>query len=123
MVERAQQNPKITFHLNSVVDEISGTSEVESVKITDKISGESSIIEARGFFAALGHVPATGLFKAAGVETDENGYIITATGSGATNIPGVFAAGDCMDNRYRQAIVAAGNGARAALDAEKYLAG
>ena len=122
MVERAMKNEKITFHLNSVVEEISGTSEVESVRITDKISGESTIIEAKGFFAALGHVPATELFKNSGVATDETGYIITANDSSATNIPGVFAAGDCMDNRYRQAIVAAGNGARAALDAEKYLA-
>ena len=123
MVERARKNEKITFHLNSTVEEICGISEVESVKITDKISGEKSILNVRGFFAALGHVPATTLFKSAGVETDDNGYIKVAADSSATNIPGVFAAGDCMDPRYRQAIIAAGNGAKAALDAEKYLAG
>lgn len=123
MVERAKNNPKITFHVNSVVEEIIGKSEVEGVKISDKISGDTTVIEARGFFAALGHSPATALFKNAGVETDETGYIKTAPDSSATCIPGVFAAGDCMDPRYRQAIVAAGNGAKAALDAEKYLAG
>ena len=123
MVERARKNEKITFHLNATVEEICGNSEVESVKITDKVSGKTSILEVRGFFAALGHVPATALFKASGVETDDNGYIKVATTSSATNIPGVFAAGDCMDPRYRQAIIAAGNGAKAALDAEKYLAG
>ena len=123
MVERAKKNEKITFHLNSVVEEICGESQVESVRISDKNSGEKSVIEAKGFFAALGHVPATGLFREAGVETDEQGYIKVSPGSNATNIPGVFAAGDCMDPRYRQAIVAAGNGARAALDAEKYLEG
>ena len=123
MVERAKSNPKITFHLNSVVDEITGKSEVEGVKITDKNSGISTVIEAKGFFAALGHEPATELFRNAGVEVNSNGYIKVAPDSSATNIPGVFAAGDCMDPRYRQAIIAAGNGARAALDAEKYLAG
>lgn len=123
MVERARNNKKIIFHLNSTVEEICGESQVESIRIADKATGNISSIEVRGFFAALGHVPATGLFKAAGVETDESGYIKVFSGTAATNIPGVFAAGDCMDPRYRQAIVAAGNGARAALDAEKYLEG
>ena len=123
MVERAKNNPKIKFHLNCIVDEIVGQSEVEGVRITDKNSGAQEVISAKGFFAALGHVPATELFRNAGVDTDAAGYIKVAPDSSATNIPGVFAAGDCMDPRYRQAIIAAGNGARAALDAEKYLAG
>lgn len=121
MVERARSNPKIKMHLNCVVEEIIGASEVEAVRILNKISNESEIISAKGFFAALGHLPATELFKNSGVEVDENGYIVTSGKSSETNIPGVFAAGDCMDPRYRQAIIAAGNGARAALDAEKYL--
>ena len=121
MVERAKNNPKITMHLDCVVEEIMGTSEVESVRILNKASNSSEIIPAKGFFAALGHEPATGLFDASGVAVDEHGYIITSGKSSETNIPGVFAAGDCMDPRYRQAIIAAGNGARAALDAEKYL--
>ena len=82
----------------------------------------SRLKAAKAFFAALGHTPATELFKAAGVATDENGYIIVENNTSLTNIPGVFAAGDCMDPRYRQASVAAGNGVKAALDAEKYLA-
>ena len=121
MVERAKSNPKIKLHLNCVVEEIIGTSEVEAVRIKNNLSNENETIPAKGFFAALGHVPATELFSNAGVEVDDHGYIITSGKNSETNIPGVFAAGDCMDPRYRQAIIAAGNGARAALDAEKYL--
>lgn len=121
MVERARNNPKITMHLNCVVEEISGASEVEAVRIKNNVSNAVETIAAKGFFAALGHSPATELFKNSGVAVDDNGYIITSGKNSETNIPGVFAAGDCMDPRYRQAIIAAGNGARAALDAEKYL--
>ena len=123
MVERARQNQKIKFHLNCTVEEILGSGEVEGIRICDKSTGETRVIPVRGFFAALGHVPATELFKAAGVEVDENGYIKVQGSSTLTNIPGVFAAGDCMDSRYRQASVAAGTGVKAALDAEKYLDG
>ena len=121
MVERARNNPKITLHLNCVVEEISGANEVEAVRIKNNVSNAVETISAKGFFAALGHSPATELFKNSGVAVDDSGYIITSGKTSETNIPGVFAAGDCMDPRYRQAIIAAGNGARAALDAEKYL--
>lgn len=121
MVDRAMSNEKINFHLNSVVEEIMGDKEVEAVRIKDNASGETEIIPVKGFFAALGHVPATGLFGSAGIQLDDHGYIVTDGKTSETNIAGVFAAGDCMDPRYRQAIIAAGNGARAALDAEKYL--
>ena len=122
MVERARAHEKITFHLNSTITEITGNDEVDGVLITDKNTNATELIPAKGFFAALGHTPSTALFKAAGVATDDNGYIIVENNTSLTNIPGVFAAGDCMDPRYRQASVAAGNGVKAALDAEKYLA-
>ena len=121
MVERARNNPKITMHLNCVVEEISGASEVEAVRIKNNVSNAVENIAAKVFFAALGHSPATELFKNSGVAVDDNGYIITSGKTSETNIPGVFAAGDCADHRYRQAITAAAAGCRAAIDAERYL--
>merc|ERR1712000_601407 len=84
-------------------------------------TGKQETIEANGLFYAVGHDPATALFKGQ-VDTDEEGYIITKPGTSYTNIEGVFAAGDVQDKRYRQAITSAGSGCIAALEAEKYLA-
>lgn len=123
MVERAQSNPKIIFHLNSRITEVLGETKVSSVRIVDTASRAESVLPCQAVFAALGHEPCNAVFKAAGVAVDANGYFATDGCSTHTNIAGVFAAGDCADPHYRQAITAAGTGARAAIDAEKYLSG
>ena len=121
MVERAKNNPKIIFHTNCIIEEILGENEVSGLRLKDNNSGTTSVLDCQGFFAALGHIPETQLFREAGVATDEQNYIVTGGKCSCTNIEGVFAAGDCTDPRYRQAIIAAGSGAWAALDVEKYL--
>ena len=121
MAERARKNPKITFHLNAVIQEIQGKDQVEAVKIFHNDSETTETIPCNAVFAALGHEPCSKIFKAAGVETDAQGYIVLKNNTSHTNIPGVFAAGDCSDPHYRQAITSAGSGAKAAIDAEKYL--
>ena len=93
---------------------------VESIKVRDTLTGAESTIPARGVFIAIGHTPATGCVDPA-VERDVDGYILTQGASTRTNIPGIFAAGDCVDRVYRQAISAAGMGCRAALDAQAFL--
>jgi thioredoxin reductase (NADPH) len=120
MVERAKENKKIEFVLDSVTIDILGEKEVEGVKVKNLKAGEVATIECRGYFAALGHIPATEIFKGK-IAMDENGYILLKEKSSETNIGGVFAAGDCADPRYRQAITAAGMGCRAAIDAERWL--
>ena len=122
MVARAKANAKIRFHLNAKITEIIGNSNVEGIRIIDNIAGTESIISCKAVFAALGHIPCNEVFQKAGIEVDERGFIITRDNTTYTNIAGVFAAGDCADPLYRQAITAAGTGARAAIDAEKYLA-
>ncbi len=123
MVERARQNEKIEFVLNSVVDEVlegeSGT--MSGVRLRDTETGETSELDAQGLFVAIGHDPNTGLFLDQ-LEHDEAGYLVTKPGSTETNVPGVFAVGDVQDHVYRQAITAAGTGSMGALDAERYLA-
>ena len=120
MVDRARNNPKIEIVTNSVIDEILGDKEVEGIAIHDVKTMEKRVINCKGFFAALGHIPATQLYKDF-IETDEKGYIILKNNSSLTNLKGVFAAGDCADPVYRQAIHAAGMGCTAAMDAVKYL--
>jgi thioredoxin reductase (NADPH) len=122
MLHRAQQNPKIEFVLNAVVEEVLGSDErqVTGVRVRDVNTGETSVIPAQGFFVAIGHDPNTELFLDQ-LDHDEAGYLVTKPGSTATNIPGVFAAGDVQDHVYRQAVTAAGSGSMAALDAERYL--
>jgi thioredoxin reductase (NADPH) len=120
MVERAKQHPKIKFILNAQVVEVLGEKQVEGVKVRDVKSGVESEIPCSGYFAALGHVPNTALF-AGKVEMNPNGYIILQNHSSYTSMEGVFAAGDCADHVYRQAITAAGMGCRAAIDAERWL--
>lgn len=119
--EKAFENPKITFVWNSVVTEVLGENRVQGVKLKNVVSGEESVLECDAVFVAIGHTPNTGIFKDQ-IELDETGYI-NVRGGTRTNIEGVFVAGDVADNRYRQAIAAAGSGCKAALDAEKYLIG
>jgi thioredoxin reductase (NADPH) len=120
MLERARKNPKIEFILNSEVIDIGGGQGVETAVIRDLQSKTEKEIPIQGIFVAIGHVPNTGIFKGQ-LEMNENGYLTTGEGSTATNISGVFSAGDVHDFRYRQAITAAGSGCKAAMDAEKYL--
>jgi thioredoxin reductase (NADPH) len=122
MLTRAQNNPKIKFITNVTVTDVLGESTVAGIKIKDNKTGEESVVNAQGYFSAIGHTPNTKIFAAAGVETDEKGYIKIKNFTN-TNIEGVFVAGDVNDPRYRQAIVAAGMGSMASLDSEKYLEG
>jgi thioredoxin reductase (NADPH) len=119
MQDRAFKNEKITFVWNSVVEEILGKDVVTGVRLRNVVTGQSSELKCAGVFVAIGHSPNTRLFKGQ-VEMDARGYILTKNGT-ATNVPGVYAAGDVQDNRYRQAITAAGSGCMAAMDAERYL--
>ncbi len=121
MQDRAFKNEKITFVWNSVVEEILGKDVVTGVRLRNVVTGQSSELKCAGVFVAIGHSPNTRLFKGQ-VEMDARGYILTKNGT-ATNVPGVYAAGDVQDNRYRQAITAAGSGCMAAMDAERYLEG
>ena len=121
MVERARNNPKIDFTLDAVVQEIRGDDNgVQEVKVRDTVTGETSVIPANGVFVAIGHTPTTGFLNGL-IRTDEAGYIDVEGASTRTSVPGIFAAGDCVDSVYRQAISAAGMGCRAALDAQAYL--
>jgi thioredoxin reductase (NADPH) len=122
MVDRARENEKIEFILNSVVDEVLGEGEghVTGLRLCDTVTGEISEIEADGLFVAVGHDPNTGLFLD-WLDHDEAGYLVTEPRSTRTNIPGVFAAGDVQDHTYRQAVTAAGSGTMAALDAQRWL--
>jgi len=124
MQERLFANPKIKVIWNSIVEEVLGTEEppgVTGVKIGDLKTGRSSVLSVHGLFVAIGHDPATQLFKGK-LDMDEGGYILTRPDSTATHVPGVFAAGDVKDKVYRQAVTAAGMGCMAALEAEKFLA-
>ena len=120
MADRALAHPKIKFVWNSVVTEVLGQNEVEGVKVQDVINNTSSTIPCKGYFAALGHVPNTQLFKEF-IELNETGYIKLLGSSSYTTLEGVFAAGDCADHVYRQAVTAAGMGCKAAIDAERWL--
>jgi len=121
MQDRAFKNLKIAFVWNAVVEDIIGKEKVEGVRIRNVVTGEQSTISCDGAFIAIGYEPKTDLFKGQ-LEIDEKGYIVLRNReSTQTSVPGVFAAGDVHDHRYRQAITAAGDGCRAAMDAEKYL--
>ena len=120
MAERALNHPKIEFVWNSQIIEVMGSEEVTGVKVRDNATGNESIIDCAGLFVALGHTPNTALLRGK-LDMDENGYLKLQGATSLTNLAGVFAAGDCADPRYRQAITAAGAGCRAAIDAERYL--
>jgi thioredoxin reductase (NADPH) len=119
MLKRARKNPKITFITPTVVEEVLGENSVEGVRIKNLASGEVSELAVDGFFAAIGHAPATGIFKDR-VEMDDGGYILQKENT-VTSVAGVFSVGDVSDKRYQQAVTAAGDGCRAAIDAERLL--
>ena len=122
--ERLFANPKIRTLWNQEVIEFVGGGDPEglvALKLKDTVTGEVSQIDVEGGFVAIGHHPATELFRGH-VELDEDSYIRVETGTTRTSVPGVFACGDVMDKTYRQAITAAGTGCMSALDAERFLA-
>ena len=124
MQDRLFNNEKIEVIWDSVLEEVIGKDEPPSVtgaKIKNVKTGETQEVPVEGVFIAIGHDPNTSIFKGK-LDMDDEGYLITAPDSTATNIPGVFAAGDVQDKIYRQAVTAAGTGCMAALEAEHYLA-
>ena len=145
MVDRAKANPTITLMTNTVVTSITGTSSptqntgapiaipgltlkrpavapasVSSIAVRNMVTGEESTLDTNAVFVAIGHTPATD-FAAGVVDRDDDGYVVVQGASTVTSAPGIFAAGDCVDRTYRQAISAAGMGCRAALDTQAYL--
>jgi thioredoxin reductase (NADPH) len=121
MLERAKANEKIKFVLNAEVAEVNGDTSVTSLTLRDLRTGETSELAATGLFVAIGHDPRSELVRGQ-VELDDEGYVQVVHPSTATEVHGVFAAGDLVDHTYRQAITAAGTGCRAAIDAERWLA-
>jgi thioredoxin reductase (NADPH) len=122
MQKRAIENPKIEVLWNQNVTDVLDVSKgkVTGVELTHTTTGQKKQVTADGLFLAIGHQPNTQLFK--GVLTmDEKGYIQTVPGKTETNVPGVFAAGDCQDSYYRQAVTAAGSGCMAAIEVERWL--
>ncbi len=121
MVARAENDPKLEFVWNSTVEEVLGEDQVTGLRLKNTVDGSESVLPVTGMFVAIGHDPRSELVKGI-VDTDAEGYVQVKGRTTATNVDGVFAAGDLVDNRYRQAITAAGSGCAAALDAEKWLA-
>ena len=122
MQQRLFKHPKIEMVWDSVAEEILGDEMgVTGVRVKNVKSGETREIPCHGFFVAIGHDPATKVFQGQ-LEMDEEGYLLAAPNSTRTGVPGVFAAGDCVDKVFRQAVTAAGMGCMAALEAEKFLA-
>jgi len=120
--DRLFANDKVEFLWDSTVEEIVGDdSGMTGLRYKNVQSGEEKTLEASGLFVAIGHDPATSLFKGL-LHMDDSGYILTAPDSTATSIPGVYAAGDVSDHTYRQAVTAAGMGCMAALEADRFLA-
>ncbi|HMX07100.1 MAG TPA: thioredoxin-disulfide reductase [Microthrixaceae bacterium] len=120
MQDRAFANDKITFVWDSVVDEILGEDRVEGVRLRNVVTDEVTDLPATGVFVAIGHRPNTELFTGQ-LPVRDNGYLVTLDGTSRTAVDGVFACGDVQDDRYRQAITAAGSGCMAAIDAERWL--
>ncbi|ERF72201.1 hypothetical protein EPUS_02088 [Endocarpon pusillum Z07020] len=125
MAKRLLANPKVEVRFNSVAVEVHGEQKprglMTHLRVKDVKTGQEDTLDANGLFYAVGHEPATQLVKGQ-LDIDEDGYVVTKPGTSYTSIPGVFAAGDVQDKRYRQAITSAGSGCIAALEAEKYLA-
>jgi len=123
MAKRALENPKVEPVWNSTVSEYlsDADGEMRAVKLKNLVNGEERELEVKCVFVAIGHNPNTEPFKGV-LDMDENGYLLQRNGTTETNVPGVFAAGDVSDHRYRQAVTASGQGCAAALDAERYLA-
>ncbi|WP_375163079.1 thioredoxin-disulfide reductase [Paenibacillus sp. SC116] len=123
MQDRARENSKISWDLNVTPIEVEATGMgVTGLRVKDNETGEERVIETDGLFVAIGHKPNTDFLRGH-VNLDENGYIVVTPGTTETSVPGIFAAGDVFDTKYRQAITAAGTGCQAALDCEKYLEG
>ena len=121
MLNRAKENPKIEFILNTEINAINNPDEnkVTSAILFNKKTSEATELKTDAVFIAIGHIPNTQIFKNY-IDLNENGYILTNEGT-KTNIPGVFACGDVQDWEYRQAVTAAGSGCMAAIDTERYL--
>jgi thioredoxin reductase (NADPH) len=120
MQERATANPKIHFVWDSAVKEITGEDKVTGVQLHNLKSGKDSHVNAEGVFIAIGYEPNTGFLKGK-VDLDPQGYVVTRKDT-ETSVPGVFAAGDVRDHKYRQAVTAAADGCKAAIDADRFLA-
>jgi thioredoxin reductase (NADPH) len=121
MQERARTNPKIELLLSHRVTRVEGEGQVQLIRIEDLKTKQERGVEAAGLFFAIGHVPNTAFLNGQ-IRCDDQGYIVTTPGTTQTSVPGVFAAGDVQDKKYRQAITAAGSGCAAALEAEHFLA-
>ena len=122
MIERAQANPKIEFIWNTEVIDVLGQDNVNGLKLRNTVTGEVTEKAFDGLFVAIGHSPRSELIKGQ-INIDDEGYVKVEGRTTKTNLKGVFACGDLVDNSYRQAITAAGTGCQAALDAERFLAG
>jgi thioredoxin reductase (NADPH) len=120
MQDRARANPKIDFVWDHVVEDVLGEERMEGLRLRHTLTGEQRDLPVTGMFVAIGHAPNTKLFTGQ-LALDGAGYITTHGGTTATSVDGVFAAGDVQDNRYRQAVTAAGSGCMAAIDAERWL--
>ncbi|MCA1024245.1 thioredoxin-disulfide reductase [Halobacillus litoralis] len=123
MQSRAQENDKVTWALNKTpVEMVSDGMKISGIKVKDNETGEEEVINTDGIFVAIGHNPNTDFLKGK-LDMDEKGYLLVEPGTTNTNIPGVFACGDVQDQKYRQAITAAGTGCMAAMDSERFLEG
>ncbi|BEP13160.1 thioredoxin-disulfide reductase [Acidothermaceae bacterium B102] len=121
MQDRALGHDKIRFAWNTAPIGVVGDAKVEGLSVRNQLTGEESVLPVTGVFVAIGHDPASELFRGQ-LDTDDEGYLLVQGRSTHTNLPGVFAAGDVVDHTYKQAITAAGSGCAAALDAERWLA-
>ena len=119
MLDRALRNPKIEVHPNTAVSEVLGEAKVEGLRLEDTTTGASRVVPMEGLFVAIGYRPNTEIFRD-WLELDEKGYLAVRDETGS-KVDGVFIAGDVHDHRYRQAVTAAGDGCRAAIDAERWL--
>jgi thioredoxin reductase (NADPH) len=119
MVDRAIENPKIEIHYNTAVEEVLGEAHVDGLRLRDTVSDEERQMVAEGLFIAIGHRPNTDVFRD-WLEVDPKGYLVVHDETGS-KVEGVFIAGDVHDHRYRQAVTAAGDGCKAAIDAERWL--
>jgi thioredoxin reductase (NADPH) len=124
MQDRVLSAKNVQMHWNSTVIDVLGEDFITGLVLEDTVSGERSELPVNGLFVAIGHAPATEFLKDSGIAFDDSGYVsLPDGGSSETNLEGVFAAGDVADHVYRQAVTAAGMGCRAAIDAERWLAG
>lgn len=122
MQERFLSKPNAEVLWNKQVIDVLGDDVITAVRLKDTVTGEEAEMQVGGLFMAIGHTPATNFLEGSGIAFDDSGYVALNSRSSATNIEGVFAAGDVADHEYRQAITAAGMGCQAALDAERWLA-